>query len=58
VYPKSPQRPVRTKFKVISGYDTGSMRLAVEKGEVEGICGLAWQTTRPSAFDWIENKIA
>ena len=44
VYPKILNALFGTKFKVISGYDTGSMRLAVEKGEVEGICGLAWQT--------------
>ena len=31
------------------------MRLAVEKGEVEGICGLAWQTYKAISFDWIEN---
>jgi hypothetical protein len=41
---------------VISGYDTGSMRLAVEKGEVEGICGLAWQTYKAISYDWIESK--
>ena len=30
-----------TKFKVIAGYTTTGMRLAVERGEVEGICGLS-----------------
>jgi predicted outer membrane repeat protein len=56
VYPKILNALFGTKFKVISGYDTGSMRLAVEKGEVEGICGLAWQTYKAISFDWIENK--
>src|SRR6202043_453638 len=45
-----------TRFKVISGCDTGSMRLAVEKGEVDGICGLAWQTYKAISYDWIESK--
>src|ERR1700693_1238315 len=56
VYPKILNALFGTKFKVISGYDTGSMRLAVEKGEVEGICGLAWQTYKAISFDWIENR--
>ncbi|HLH95116.1 MAG TPA: hypothetical protein VKW08_08355 [Xanthobacteraceae bacterium] len=56
VYPKILNAFFGTRFKVISGYDTGSMRLAVEKGEVEGLCGLAWQTFKVTSFDWIENK--
>jgi len=56
VYPKILNALFGTKFKVISGYDTGSMRLAVEKGEVEGICGLAWQTYKAISYDWIESK--
>jgi predicted outer membrane repeat protein len=56
VYPKILNALFQTKFKVISGYDTGGMRLAMEKGEVEGICGLAWQTYKAISFDWIEKK--
>jgi hypothetical protein len=56
VYPKILNALFGTKFKVISGYDTGSMRLALEKGEVEGICGLAWQTWKVVAPDWIAEK--
>jgi predicted outer membrane repeat protein len=56
IYPKILNALFGTRFKVISGYDTGSMRLAVEKGEVEGICGLAWQTYKAISFDWIEGK--
>jgi predicted outer membrane repeat protein len=56
VYPKILNALFGTRFKVISGYDTGSMRLAMEKGEVEGICGLAWQTYKAISFDWIESK--
>jgi predicted outer membrane repeat protein len=56
VYPKILNALFETRFKVISGYDTGSMRLAMEKGEVEGICGLAWQTYKAISYDWIENN--
>lgn len=44
-----------TKFKVISGYSTSEMHLALEKGEVQGICGLAWQTLQSSSPAWIAN---
>jgi predicted outer membrane repeat protein len=56
IFPKILNALFGTRFKVISGYDTGSMRLALEKGEVEGICGLAWQTYKAVSADWIENK--
>jgi predicted outer membrane repeat protein len=56
IFPKILNALFGTRFKIISGYDTGSMRLALEKGEVEGICGLAWQTYKAVSFDWIENK--
>jgi tripartite-type tricarboxylate transporter receptor subunit TctC len=45
-----------TKFKVIAGYSTTGMRLAVERGEVEGICGLSYDTYAAANPDWIQNK--
>jgi predicted outer membrane repeat protein len=56
IFPKILNALFGTRFKIISGYDTGSMRLALEKGEVEGICGLAWQTYKAISFDWIEGR--
>src|SRR5207248_4388341 len=56
IYPKILNALFGTKFKIISGYDTGGMRLAMEKGEVEGICGLAWQTWKLTSPDWIAAK--
>lgn len=56
IFPKVLNALFGTKFKVVAGYDTGGMRLAMEKGEVEGICGLAWQTYKATSFDWIEGK--
>ena len=45
-----------TRFKVISGYTTNEMRFALERGETEGVCGLAWQTYKAVQPGWIENK--
>ena len=45
-----------TKFKVISGYSTTEARLAVERGEVEGICGLSYSTLKASSPEWILGK--
>jgi len=44
-----------SKFKIITGYRGGApIRLAIEKGEVQGWCGqyLGWQLTKP---DWIRD---
>jgi tripartite-type tricarboxylate transporter receptor subunit TctC len=45
-----------TKFKVINGYGTSEMRLAVERGEVEGVCGLSYTTLLASSPGWILDK--
>jgi hypothetical protein len=45
-----------TKFKVVTGYSTSESRLAVERGEAEGVCGLSFSTLKASNPDWIENK--
>jgi tripartite-type tricarboxylate transporter receptor subunit TctC len=44
-----------TKFKLIMGYSTTEQRLAVERGEAEGICGLSWSTLKASNPDWTNN---
>ena len=46
-----------TRFKVISGYTTNEMRFALERGETEGVCGLAWQTYKAVQPGWIENRL-
>lgn len=56
VYPRILNEIFHTKFKVISGYKTSTMRLALEKGEVDGICGLAWQTYKNVSPSWIAEK--
>ncbi len=47
-----------TKFKVISGYTTNDMRYAVERGEVDGICGFSYDTFMAASPEWLlDNKI-
>ena len=45
-----------TKFKVIIGYSTEGQRLALESGEVGGICGLSYSTLMASNPEWILSK--
>jgi tripartite-type tricarboxylate transporter receptor subunit TctC len=45
-----------TKFKAIIGYSTTESRLAVERGEVDGVCGLSYSTLKASNPDWVRNN--
>jgi len=45
------------KIKLVSGYPgTNDITLAMERGEVDGICGLSWGTLKVTHADWIKNK--
>ena len=46
-----------TKFKVVLGYSTADSRLAVERGEADGVCGLSWSTLKAASPQWIEKKL-
>jgi tripartite-type tricarboxylate transporter receptor subunit TctC len=54
--PKIVNAMLGTKFKVVGGYETTESRLAVERGEAEGICGLSWSTLKASNPDWVKNN--
>ncbi len=54
--PKMLNTLIGTKFKTVTGYTTTESRLAVERGEAEGICGLSYGTLKASNPDWIVNK--
>lgn len=45
-----------TKFRVIGGYGTTESMLAVERGEVDGMCGVSWSTLKVSNPDWVQNN--
>jgi tripartite-type tricarboxylate transporter receptor subunit TctC len=45
-----------TRFKVVLGYASNESRLAVERGEVDGVCGLSWSTLKSSSPEWVRGK--
>ena len=56
MFPKLLNAMLDTRFKIVSGYSTAGLRLAVERGEVQGICGIAWETHMASVPNWIIDK--
>ena len=57
IVPKIINALLGTKFKVIAGYEPGQGdAIAMEAGEVDGVCGLAWSTIKASRYSWIKDK--
>src|SRR4029079_10219680 len=57
VYPMILNSLFGTKFKVIAGYSTSGMHMAVEQHEVDGLCGLAYQTYQANGLGrWFTDK--
>jgi tripartite-type tricarboxylate transporter receptor subunit TctC len=45
------------KIKLVSGYPgTNDIVLAMERGEVDGICGLSWGTIKVAHPEWLKEK--
>ncbi|HEY4134069.1 MAG TPA: tripartite tricarboxylate transporter substrate-binding protein [Alphaproteobacteria bacterium] len=48
---------VGTKFKIISGYPSGTaVDLAMERGEVQSRCGWSWSSVMTQHPDWVTDK--
>jgi len=46
-----------TKFEIVSGYKgTVDILLAMERGEVEGLCGYDWTSLKTQRPDWLRDK--
>jgi tripartite-type tricarboxylate transporter receptor subunit TctC len=46
-----------TKMRVVTGYPGGNdINLAIERGEVEGRCGLSWSSAKVSQPAWIDER--
>ena len=44
------------KFKVVTGYKgTADIMLAMDRGEVEGLCGLDWASAQAQRPDWVRD---
>ena len=57
IMPKIVNQFLGTKFKVIGGYAEGAgQTLALERGEVDGICGLSYSTLKASRPDWFRDS--
>jgi tripartite-type tricarboxylate transporter receptor subunit TctC len=56
-FPLVTNRILGTKFKVVRGYDsTPQINVAMERGEVEGIGGIGWQSVKTQVPQWIADK--
>ena len=45
------------KIKLVSGYHgTNPIVLAMERGEVDGLCGYSWSTIKSRHQDWLKDK--
>ena len=57
IYPKVLNEFVGTKFKLVAGYPgTNEIYLAMERGEVDGICGWFWSSILTRRADWLAEK--
>jgi tripartite-type tricarboxylate transporter receptor subunit TctC len=56
IYPLILNSLFGTKFKVIAGYSTSGAHLAVERGEVDGLCGYSWQSYQSTGTNWFADK--
>ena len=57
IMPKILNQFIGTKFKVIGGYTEGSgTTLALERGEVDGVCGLSYSTLKTMHPDWFRDR--
>ena len=56
-FPLVTNRVLGTRFKVVRGYDsTPQINVAMERGEVEGIGGIGWQSVKTQVPQWIAEK--
>jgi tripartite-type tricarboxylate transporter receptor subunit TctC len=56
-FPLVVNRILGTRFKVVRGYDsTPQINVAMERGEVEGIGGIGWQSVKTQVPQWIADK--
>ena len=56
VFPTIFNKALGTKFKVVLGYKASGARMAVTRGEADGICGMSYQTLLSSNPTWFSEK--
>ena len=56
VMPRMLNAMAGTKFRIISGYDPAEVFLAMERGELDGLCGYGWSSLKIARPDFIKEK--
>jgi tripartite-type tricarboxylate transporter receptor subunit TctC len=57
IYPNVFNSLFGMKFKVVEGYKAATeTHLAMERGEVDGRCGISWDTLQALNADWLRDK--
>jgi hypothetical protein len=57
IYARLYNNVLGAKIKLVSGYPgTNDITLAMERGEVDGICGLSWGTIKIAHPEWVKGK--
>ena len=56
IFPKLLNQLTGTKFKPIPGYTSNGVYLALEQGEVEGICGTGYAAVNATKPQWLSEK--
>src|SRR6266581_3081361 len=52
-----PQNLTGAQMKLVTGYHgTNDATLAMERGEVDGVCGLSWSTLKSRHLQWMNEK--
>jgi tripartite-type tricarboxylate transporter receptor subunit TctC len=57
IYPNVMNNLFDTKFKVVTGYKgAAETNIAIERGEVDGRCGISWDTLVALNQEWLQDK--
>jgi tripartite-type tricarboxylate transporter receptor subunit TctC len=57
IYPNVINNLFGTKFKVVTGYKgAAETNIAIERGEVDGRCGISWDTLVALNQEWLQDK--
>jgi tripartite-type tricarboxylate transporter receptor subunit TctC len=57
IYARLYKNVLGARIKLVSGYPgTNDIVLAIERGEVDGICGLSWGTIKVAHPDWVSGR--
>jgi tripartite-type tricarboxylate transporter receptor subunit TctC len=55
--PKVLNQVLNTKFKIVTGYPSSvDILLAMERGELQGFCGIGWTYVKLRKADWLQDK--